>query len=80
MMKPEDLAEKRRLNAEIAQVEKEMPKPIPVAAGITDGDYRFTPDGPGDEPAPGKGVKREAIEGSYLIPVRAVIKRRLRIS
>jgi len=34
--------------------------------GITDGDYRFTPDGPGDEPAPGKGVKQGAIEGSYL--------------
>src|SRR6185369_3483778 len=30
------------------------------------GDYRFTPDGPGDEPAYGKGVKREAIEGTYL--------------
>ncbi len=66
IMKPEDLAEKNRLNAEIARIEKEMPKPIPVAAGITDGDYRFTPDGPGDEPAPGKGVKHEVIEGSYL--------------
>jgi hypothetical protein len=66
LMKPEDLNEKRRLSAEIAQVERTRPKPIPVAAGITDGDYRFTPDGPGDEPAPGKGVKREAIEGSFL--------------
>ena len=37
-----------------------------MAAIVTDGDYRFTPDGPGDEPAPGKGVKREAIEGSFL--------------
>ena len=37
-----------------------------MAAGVTDGDYRFAPDGAGDEPAPGKGVKREAIEGSYL--------------
>ena len=34
--------------------------------GITDGDYRFTPDGPGDEPAPGKGVKSDATEGSFL--------------
>ena len=66
VMKPEDLKEKRRLSAEIAEVERTRPKPIPVAAGITDGDYRFTPDGPGDEPAPGKGVKREAIEGSFL--------------
>src|ERR1035441_9307559 len=66
IMKPEDLVEKKKLNAGIARIEKELPKPIPVAAGITDGDYRFTPDGPGDEPAPGKGVKREAIEGSFL--------------
>jgi hypothetical protein len=66
IMKPEDLAEKRRLDAQIAAINKERPKPIPVAMGMTDGDYRFTPDGPGDEPAPGKGVKREAIEGSYL--------------
>ena len=33
---------------------------------MTDGDYRFAPDGPGDEPAPGKGVKQEAMEGSFL--------------
>ena len=66
IMTPEDLAAEKKLNAEIASIEKERPKPIPVAAGITDGDYRFTPDGPGDEPAPGKGVKREAIEGSFL--------------
>ncbi len=66
IMKPEDLAEKRALDVQIAAINKERPKPIPVAMGMTDGDYRFTPDGPGDEPAPGKGVKREAIEGSYL--------------
>jgi hypothetical protein len=66
IMKPEDLAEKRRLEAQIAAINKERPKPIPVAMGMTDGDYRFTPDGPGDEPAPGKGVKREVIDGSYL--------------
>ncbi|HUS06426.1 MAG TPA: PSD1 and planctomycete cytochrome C domain-containing protein [Bryobacteraceae bacterium] len=66
IMKPEDLTEKQRITAQIAQLEKERPTPIPLAAGITDGDYRFTPDGPGDEPAPGKGIKREAIEGSFL--------------
>ena len=37
-----------------------------MAMGITDGDYRFTPDGPGDEPAPGKGVKSDVKEGSFL--------------
>ena len=65
-MKPEDRREKQRLTAQIAQVEKTRPAPIPVAAGITDGDYRFTPDGPGDEPAPGKGVKQEVTQGSFL--------------
>ena len=66
IMTPEDLAQKKKLNGELAAIEQERPKPIPMAAIVTDGDYRFTPDGPGDEPAPGKGVKREAIEGSYL--------------
>ena len=66
IMKPEDLARRRALTSEIQRIEAEKPPPIPVAMGITDGDYRFTPDGPGDEPEPGKGVKREAIEGSFL--------------
>jgi hypothetical protein len=66
IMTPEDLAKRKALETELARIEKERPKPIPVAAGITDGDYRFTPDGPGDEPAPGKGIKQEAIEGSFL--------------
>ncbi len=66
IMKPEDSARKQTLLAEIARIEKERPKPIPVAMGITDGDYRFNPDGPGDEPAPGKGLKQAAVEGSFL--------------
>ncbi|MEX2262208.1 MAG: PSD1 and planctomycete cytochrome C domain-containing protein [Bryobacteraceae bacterium] len=61
-----DLEMRRDLNQEIKRIEAERPKPLPVAMGITDGDYRFAPDGPGDEPAPGKGVKREAVEGSFL--------------
>ncbi len=66
IISPEALAKKKALNAQIEAVEKERPKPIPMAAGVTDGDYRYTPDGPGDEPAPGKGVKHEAGPGSYL--------------
>ncbi len=65
-MKPEELARKRGLQDQLRQVEKERPAPIPVAMGVTDGDYRFTPDGPGDEPAPGKGIKQEVAEGSFL--------------
>ena len=63
---PEDAARIKDLEAQMKALEKQRPKPIPMAAGVTDGDYRFTPDGPGDEPAPGKGVKHEAIAGSYL--------------
>lgn len=61
-----DLAERKKLLAEILETQKQKPEPISVAMGITDGDYRFTPDGPGDEPAPGKGIKHEAIEGAYV--------------
>jgi hypothetical protein len=66
IIKPEDLARKKELLALQASIEKERPAPIPMAMGITDGDYRFTPDGPGDEPAPGKGVRSEVTEGSFL--------------
>jgi hypothetical protein len=66
IMSAEDLATKKKLAAQIQEIEKERPKPISMAMAVTDGDYRFAPDGPGDEPAPGKGVKHEAIEGSYL--------------
>ena len=66
IMKPEDLEKKKVLVESQSRIEKERPAPIPVAMGITDGDYRFTPDGPGDEPAPGKGVKSDVTEGSFL--------------
>jgi hypothetical protein len=66
IIRPEDLARRKELLALQEAVEKERPSPIPMAMGITDGDYRFTPDGPGDEPAPGKGVKSEVTEGSFL--------------
>src|SRR5207247_1698119 len=54
------------LNQQIRALENERPKPLPMAAIVTDGDYRFAPDGPGDEPAPGNGVKLAAAEGSFL--------------
>jgi hypothetical protein len=66
VMTPEHAARRKELEKQIAEIEKSKPAGLPVAMGITDGDYRFTPDGAGDEPAPGKGVKREAIEGSFL--------------
>ena len=66
VISPEDRVRQKQLHDAIAAAEKERPDPIPMAMGVTDGDYRFVPDGPGDEPAPGKGKKHEAIEGSYL--------------
>jgi len=66
IISPGDRTEKQSLLALIAAAEKDRPAPIPQAMAMTDGDYRFTPDGPGDEPAPGKGKKHEDIEGSYL--------------
>ncbi|HEU0124508.1 MAG TPA: PSD1 and planctomycete cytochrome C domain-containing protein [Bryobacteraceae bacterium] len=65
-LRPDDLAKKRALEARIRMAEKDRPSPIPVAMGITDGDYRLAPDGAGDEPAPGKGTQREKIEGTFL--------------
>jgi hypothetical protein len=66
IMKPDDLAKVRGMRAEVESLEKQKPAPIPTAMGITDGDYRLAPDGPGDEPEPGKGVKQEAIAGTFL--------------
>ncbi|MFN0102909.1 MAG: PSD1 and planctomycete cytochrome C domain-containing protein [Bryobacteraceae bacterium] len=65
-MNAEELAKKRVLEGRIKEIEKNRPKAIPVAMGITDGDYRLTPDGAGDEPAPGKGIQREKIDGTFL--------------
>jgi hypothetical protein len=61
-----DLTRKRELNERVRALESQRPKPLPSASIVTDGDYRFAPDGPGDEPAPGKGVKRDVGEGSFL--------------
>ena len=67
LLKPEDKAEIERLADEIKEIEKDMPAPLPVAMGVRDGDYRFAPDGRGDEVKPGKG-ERESFdfEGSFL--------------
>ena len=47
------------LEADIAEFEKELPEPLPVAMGIRDGDYRFAPNGLGDEVQPGKGHRED---------------------
>jgi len=63
----EDKAKKEAIEAQIKDLEKQRPKDLPSGVGVTDGDYRFAPDGPGDEPAPGKGIKQDpSLQGSYL--------------
>ena len=46
---------RQKLVAQIQEIQKRLPPPLPVAEGIRDGDYRLTPDAAGDEPLPGKG-------------------------
>jgi hypothetical protein len=53
----EDEAKRAPLLVQIAELEKQMPKPPVAVEGIRDGDYRLAPMGPGDAPAPGKTYK-----------------------
>ena len=46
---PEHAARIQALRDQIAALEQERPSKPPVAEIVTDGDYRFAPDGPGDE-------------------------------
>ena len=46
---PEDKARVDELNAEIAALEDQRPPTPAMAHIVTDGDYRFAPNGPGDE-------------------------------
>ena len=64
----EDADTLERLNNEIERLEGELPAPLPTAMGIRDGDYRFAPDGLGDEPQPGKGDRQDFsnISGTWL--------------
>ena len=54
LMKPEDRTAADALAKQIREIEKQLPKPLPVAMGVRDGDYRLSPMGPGDDEAPGK--------------------------
>ena len=49
VMTPADAAKTKALTDRIAAIDKERPAPIPVAEIVTDGDYRFAPNGEGDE-------------------------------
>jgi hypothetical protein len=49
VLTPEEAARKKALADRIAALDKEKPEPLPEAEIITDGDYRFAPNGDGDE-------------------------------
>ena len=46
---PDEAARRKALADQIAILDKDRPQPIPIAEIVTDGDYRFAPDGEGDE-------------------------------
>ena len=51
----EDQEKRQVLLDQVNAIQKQMPQAPPLADGVRDGDYRLTPDGPGDETLPGKG-------------------------
>ena len=63
---PEHAAERKALNDRIAALQKEKPQPIPVADIVTDGDYRFTPLGPGDDVIGCVKCRIQEAEGTFL--------------
>ena len=67
-MKPEDLARRKALDAQIKEIEKERPDPLPTADIVTDGDYRFSPDRAteGTVAAANLAALRAQLKGSYL--------------
>jgi mono/diheme cytochrome c family protein len=74
---PAELARKKELAARIAALEKERPARLPMAEIATDGDYRSSPLGEGDEtiscpkcriPVPGAGPYIHTGPGRYQAP------------
>ncbi len=77
VLPPEEALKKKNLTAQIAALEKERPKPLPMADIVTDGDYRSSPLGEGDDtvscpkcriPVPGAGPYLHKGPGRYEVP------------
>ncbi len=64
----EDKEKRQVLLDQVKELQKQMPKAPPLAEGIRDGDFRLTPDGPGDEPLPGKGNRFDYGRECCFIP------------
>jgi mono/diheme cytochrome c family protein len=74
---PAQAQQKKDLTTQIAALEKERPKPLPMAEIVTDGDYRSSPLGEGDDtiscpkcrvPVPGAGPFLHTGPGRYQVP------------
>ncbi len=77
VLAPADAAAKKDRTARIAALEKERPAPLPMAEIATDGDYRSSPLGEGDDtvscpkcriPVPGAGPYVHTGPGRYEVP------------
>ncbi len=77
VMTPADSAAKKRLTTEITALGEQRPKPLPMAEIATDGDYRSSPLGEGDDtiscpkcriPVPGAGPYLPKGPGRYEVP------------
>jgi len=77
VLAPGDAAKKKELAAEIAALTAGRPKPLPMAEIATDGDYRSSPLGEGDDtiscpkcriPVPGAGPYLHKGNGRYQAP------------
>jgi uncharacterized protein DUF1553/uncharacterized protein DUF1549 len=77
VLTPEDAAKKKALTAQIAALNDARPKPLPMAEIVTDGDYRSSPLGEGDDtiscpkcriPVPGAGPYLHTGPGRYEAP------------
>jgi mono/diheme cytochrome c family protein len=49
LMSAEEMAQTKELSSQVAALEQQRPAPLPMAEIITDGDWRFYPNGRGDE-------------------------------
>src|SRR4051794_37247870 len=77
VLTPEDRVRKQALAAQIAALAADRPRPLPMAEIATDGDYRSSPLGEGDDtiscpkcriPVPGAGPYLHQGPGRYQVP------------
>jgi hypothetical protein len=67
-MTPEDVERRKALEAQIKEIDKERPQPLPVADIVTDGDYRFSSERvtEGTVAARERAALLSQLKGSYL--------------